>query len=118
MRLHQIHKKEFIELRPDDGRGFAWGKYNVNSLKNESKYKRYKPLFKNQNRTTLFNAQTHFYNNRDRLMLAASSETFIDYFNTPSEGETQPARPPAVQVQSTFLVRVSRQWAYPPWFAS
>ena len=87
--IQQIGRKEFIELRPNDGRGFAWGKYNVSRLKNEPKYKRYKPLFKNQNRTTLFNTQTHFYNNRDRLMLAASSETFLDYFHTPSERETQ-----------------------------
>jgi predicted O-methyltransferase YrrM len=84
-----IGRKEFMEERPNDGRGFAWGKYNIARLKSEPKYKRYKPLFKNQTRPVLFNTLTHFYNTRDRLMLAASSDLFLDYFEVPSERDTQ-----------------------------
>ena len=87
--IQQIDRREFVEDRPDDGRGFAWGTYNVARLKSEPTYKRYKPLFKNQNRATLLNTLTHFYNCRDRLMLGASSDTYLDYFETPTERETQ-----------------------------
>jgi len=84
-----IDRREFVDDRPNDGRGFAWGTYNVARLKSEPKYKRYKPLFKNQNRTTLLNTLTHFYNNRDRLMLGASADMYLDYFEVPTERETQ-----------------------------
>lgn len=81
--------KEFMDVRPDDGRGLAWGKYNIDRLTSEPKYKRYKPLFKNQNRTTLLNTMTHFYSSRESLKLAASSEIYLDYFENHEEKETQ-----------------------------
>jgi len=81
--------KEFMDVRPNDGRGLAWGKYNVDRLKSEPLYKRYKPLFKNQNRDTLLNTLTHFYNHRDNAKLAASCETYLDYFENHQEKETQ-----------------------------
>ena len=87
-----IDRKEFVEDRPNDGRGFAWGRFNLKKITAESEYKRYKLLFKNQNRGTLTNSMTHFYQLRDRLHLGAVAETFLDYFEDDSERETQLAK--------------------------
>jgi predicted O-methyltransferase YrrM/mannosyltransferase OCH1-like enzyme/GR25 family glycosyltransferase involved in LPS biosynthesis len=88
-----IDRKEFVEDRPNDGRGFAWGRFNSKKISAESsEYKRYKLLFKNQNRDTLANSMTHFYSLRDRLHLGAVAETYLDYFENDSERETQLAK--------------------------
>lgn len=87
-----IDRKEFVEDRPNDGRGFAWGRFNSKKISAESEYKRYKLLFKNQNRDTLANSMTHFYSLRDRVHLGAVAETYLDYFENDSERETQLAK--------------------------
>ena len=87
-----IDRKEFVDDRPDDGRGFAWGRFNAAKISAEPAYKQFKLLFKNQNRTTLVNTMTHFYQLRDRIHLGAASETFLDYFENDAERETQLAK--------------------------
>jgi len=90
--VDQIGRKEFVDDRPNDGRGFAWGRFNHAKFASEPEYRRYKMLFKKQNRGTLANTMTHFYGLRDRTHLAAAAETFLDYFENDAERETQLAK--------------------------
>ena len=56
--VDQIDRKEFVDDRPNDGRGFAWGRFNHAKFASEPEYRRYKMLFKKQNRGTLANTMT------------------------------------------------------------
>ena len=90
--VEPVGRKEFVEDRPNDGRGFAWGRFKYDAYASEIEYKRYKMLFKTQNRGTLVNTMTHFYGLRDRIHLGAAAETFLDYFENDTERDTQLAK--------------------------